>query len=71
MRSKLYGVFLESQKYPNRFRFAMTRNKKIAINAIKEEGWGEVRAMPLPYGNSAWDCPTFYTCSEQIFKMEE
>jgi hypothetical protein len=57
---KLYGVFAGTK-------WGMTTLKRVALRAARKVN-GEVRAMPYPRDTGYWDLPTFYVCSERVFK---
>ena len=68
--AKLYGIFLPSLIDPKSCRFAMCRNKKLAIKTAKEYK-GTVRAINLAGACSSYDAPTFRVLSDEIFSAKE
>jgi hypothetical protein len=61
--SKLYGMFSGKQ-------FGIETSKRRAIAMIKKIGHGTVRVKSRIPEISSYDMPTFYTLSDEIYKLE-
>lgn len=69
----LYGVFLPSLRpnpQPRDVRFGLTRNKRIAIAAVRAAKSGEVRQFPDIPEYTSFDAPTFRVLSDRIFSLK-